>query len=401
MFALLAQKRFAPLFWTQFLSAFNDNFLKNALDFPDHVQDGGPQCGIADTVAGAVFILPFFILSGLGGQLADRYDKAMIAQRLKLVECGAALVAVAGFALQSVPLLFVALALFGTLSTLFGPIKYGILPDHLQKSELPAGNALIEGATFIAILLGTIVGGLASRDGGDPAKISAAMLLVAVACYVASRFIPSTGGEAPDLRIDSNILRSTRDLLRELWSDKRLWRTGIMVSLFWMFGAIALVRAAADDQDAHGRRGNGRQHLSQHFRHFGGARLRARLLLLQRPHRAAARARRHAGAGVLFGRTRFGASFHACAGDGAAPRRRILPQPDRLARWRRSRGHGGRGRRAGGAELRRRPVLGAGRKARAHRRRDQCAQRRLHGRAARWPSLCCRPSASASTACSL
>lgn len=240
MFALLAQKRFAPLFWTQFLSAFNDNFLKNALIFLIMYKMAGPNAESLITVAGAVFILPFFILSGLGGQLADRYDKAMIAQRLKLVECGAALVAVAGFALQSVPLLFVALALFGTLSTLFGPIKYGILPDHLQKSELPAGNALIEGATFIAILLGTIVGGLASRDGGDPTKISAAMLLVAVACYVASRFIPSTGNEAPDLQIDSNIFRSTRDLLRELWSDKRLWRTGIMVSLFWMFGAIAL-----------------------------------------------------------------------------------------------------------------------------------------------------------------
>ncbi|MGP7984163.1 acyl-[ACP]--phospholipid O-acyltransferase [Rhodoblastus sp.] len=240
MFALLAQKRFAPLFWTQFLSAFNDNFLKNALIFLIMYKLAGPNAESLIDLAGAIFILPFFILSGLGGQLADRYDKAMIAQRLKLTEMLAVGIAVAGFYYGSVPILFVALALFGVISTLFGPIKYGILPDHLQKSELPAGNALIEGATFIAILLGTIVGGLASRDGGDPSKISGFMLAVALACYIASRFIPATGSEAPNLRIDANIFRSTRALLRDLWSDKRLWIAGVMVSLFWMFGAIAL-----------------------------------------------------------------------------------------------------------------------------------------------------------------
>ncbi len=240
MFALLAQKRFAPLFWTQFLSAFNDNFLKNALIFLIMYKLSGPHAESLITLAGAIFILPFFILSGLGGEMADRYDKAMIARRLKLVEIFAAFVAVAGFALQSVPVLFVALALFGIISTLFGPIKYGILPDHLQKSELPAGNALIEGATFIAILLGTIAGGLASREGGDPAQISTAMLVIALACYGASRFIPGTGAEAPDLNIDRNIFRSTKNLLLDLWADKRLWRAGVMVSLFWMFGAVAL-----------------------------------------------------------------------------------------------------------------------------------------------------------------
>ncbi|WP_298354267.1 acyl-[ACP]--phospholipid O-acyltransferase [Rhodoblastus sp.] len=240
MFALLAQKRFAPLFWTQFLSAFNDNFLKNTLVFLIMYKLSGPNAESLITLAGAIFILPFFILSGLGGQLADRYDKAMIAQRLKLTEMLAVAIAVAGFFYASVPVLLVALALFGILSTLFGPIKYGILPDHLQKSELPTGNALIEGATFIAILLGTIVGGLASRGGGDPSQISGFLLAVALACYIASRFIPATGGKAPDLRIDANIFRSTGALLFDLWSDRRLWIAGVMVSLFWMFGAIAL-----------------------------------------------------------------------------------------------------------------------------------------------------------------
>ena len=240
MFALLAQKRFAPLFWTQFLSAFNDNFLKNALVFMIMYKVSASSAETLIQTATTIFILPFFILSSLGGQIADRYDKALIARRLKLVEILAALVAVAGFALESLPILFVALGAFGIISTLFGPIKYGILPDHLARSELPAANALIEGATFIAILLGSVVAALASREGGDPAKIATAMLAIALACYAASRFIPPTGGKAPDLKIDANIIRSTRNLLQDLWADSRLWRTGVMVSLFWMFGAIAL-----------------------------------------------------------------------------------------------------------------------------------------------------------------
>ena len=115
------------------------------------------------TLAGAFFVLPFFFLSGLGGELADRLDKAYLAQRIKLAELAAAVIAVVGFLLQSVPILFVALFTFGTLSALFGPVKYGILPDHLPKEELPQANALVEGATFMAIIGGTVVG----RPRGD------------------------------------------------------------------------------------------------------------------------------------------------------------------------------------------------------------------------------------------
>src|SRR4051812_3629484 len=140
---LLLSRRFAPLFWTQFFSAFSDNFLKNALVFLIlfRMQEGSE--GLI-TLAAAVFIAPFFFLSGLGGQLADRYDKALVAQRLKLAEIGVAGLAVLGFAFHSVVLLFAALGLFGVIAALFGPIKYGILPDHLQREELPAGNALVE-----------------------------------------------------------------------------------------------------------------------------------------------------------------------------------------------------------------------------------------------------------------
>lgn len=237
---LMLKRRFAPLFWAQFFSAFNDNFLKNALVFIILYKLAGSHGEALVTLAGALFIAPFFLLSGIGGQMADRFDKAVMAQRLKLAEIGAAGVAVAGFALQSVPVLFGALFLFGVIAALFGPIKYGILPDHLKREELPAGNALIEGATFIAILLGTIAGGVTAREGGDAASLSLLIMVFAVLCWVATLFIPKTGPAAPDLAIDASILRSTRDLLKDLWSDARLWRTGVMVSLFWLIGAVVM-----------------------------------------------------------------------------------------------------------------------------------------------------------------
>lgn len=237
---LMLKRRFAPLFWAQFFSAFNDNFLKNALVFIILYRLAGSHGEALVTLAGGLFILPFFLLSGIGGQMADRFDKAMMAQRLKLAEIGAAGVAALGFTLHSVPMLFVALFLFGVIAALFGPIKYGILPDHLKREELPAGNALIEGATFIAILLGTIAGGLTAREGGDAAQLSLLIMVFALACWVATLFIPKTGAAAPDLAIDRNILRSTSDLLKDLWADARLWRTGVMVSLFWLIGAVVM-----------------------------------------------------------------------------------------------------------------------------------------------------------------
>src|SRR6185437_2631363 len=119
------------------------------------------------TAASAVFIAPYFFLSGLAGQLADRYDKARVAQIVKFVEIFVAALAVIGYARGSLAILFVALLGFGVLAALFGPVKYGILPDHLTREQLPSANALVEGATFIAILTGTIAGGIAATDGGD------------------------------------------------------------------------------------------------------------------------------------------------------------------------------------------------------------------------------------------
>jgi acyl-[acyl-carrier-protein]-phospholipid O-acyltransferase/long-chain-fatty-acid--[acyl-carrier-protein] ligase len=237
---LLASKRFAPLFWCQFFAAFNDNFLKNALVLLILFEIGGAEGESLVTLAGAIFIAPYFVLSALGGQIADKFDKALVARRLKLVEIAAAGIAVIGFQLASVPVLLLALFSFGVLGALFGPVKYGILPDHLRQEELPAGNALVEGATFLAILAGTIAGGLAMQNGGEPVVSGVGVMAAALAAWGAAHFIPSTERAAPDLRLDPNVFRSTARLLRELWKDTRLWRAGVVTSIFWLVGAIAM-----------------------------------------------------------------------------------------------------------------------------------------------------------------
>jgi len=238
--SLMTTRRFAPLFWCQFFSAFGDNFLKTALVFVILFQVAGADSEALVTLAGATLIAPFFFLSGLGGELADRYDKAVVAQRLKLVEIGVAALAVAGFAFHSLILLFLAVFLFGTIASLFGPIKYGILPDHLARAELTAGNALVEGGTFLAILLGTITAGVAAKGGGDPTHFAWLMMVSALACWIASLFIPRTGEGAPHLAVNPNIAASTITLIKYVWAQPRLWWGAMVVSWFWLVGAIVL-----------------------------------------------------------------------------------------------------------------------------------------------------------------
>ena len=238
--SLLFSRRFAPLFWRQFFAAFNDNFLKNAVVLTILFRIGKEQGEQLVTLAGVVFIAPFFIFSAIGGELADKFDKATIARRLSLVEIGAAAIALGGFWFASIPILMGSLFLFGVIGALFGPVKYGILPDHLARDELVSGNALIEGATFLAILTGAIAGGLAVEEGGDMVILAVGMMAVAVASYAAARFIPPTPRAAPNLRVDPNVLRSTVLLLRELWRDTPLWRAGVVTSIFWLIGAVVM-----------------------------------------------------------------------------------------------------------------------------------------------------------------
>jgi acyl-[acyl-carrier-protein]-phospholipid O-acyltransferase/long-chain-fatty-acid--[acyl-carrier-protein] ligase len=235
---LLLSRRFAPLFWCQFFAAFNDNFLKTALVFLILFR-GHPDAEALITIASASFIAPYFVLSGLGGELADRYDKARVAQVIKFVEMAVAGVAVWGYAQESLLILFTALFGFGVLASLFGPMKYGILPDHLPRERLPAANALIEGATFVAILTGTIMGGIASRSGG-PFGFAPIVMAFSLACWIAALFIPASGQGAPHLAVRVNIAASTLAMLRHLRADARLWWGALVTSWFWLTGIVVL-----------------------------------------------------------------------------------------------------------------------------------------------------------------
>jgi acyl-[acyl-carrier-protein]-phospholipid O-acyltransferase/long-chain-fatty-acid--[acyl-carrier-protein] ligase len=237
---LMRSRRFAPLFWCQFFSAFNDNFVRQMLAMLILFRFGAEDAGAKVALAVAIFVLPSIPLSPLGGEIADAHDKAAVARRLKFAEIFVQLVAAAGFYFSSVELLYAALFGLGCIAALFGPIKYGILPDHLKAEELISGNALVEGATFAAIVCGLVVGGYAAAEGREPWTVVAQLVVVAAACYGASLFIPATGIGAPNLKVDFNLWTSTRTVLRELKSDDRQWVGAIAVSWFWTVGAITL-----------------------------------------------------------------------------------------------------------------------------------------------------------------
>jgi acyl-[acyl-carrier-protein]-phospholipid O-acyltransferase / long-chain-fatty-acid--[acyl-carrier-protein] ligase len=244
---LMSARRFVPLFWCQFCSALNDNFLKNALGmlvlfgFGTELAPQDPKtAALLITFSGVIFIAPFFFLSGLGGELADKYDKAYIAERVKLAEIPVAAIAAVGFYLHSIQVLFVALLGFGIVGALFGPVKYGILPEKLTTEELSSGNALVEGATFMAILFGTIGGGIAVTQSKSPELIVGVILVLAVACWLFARMIPKHGAAAPDIKITRNPLASTFRLLGELRADKRINVGAHITSWFWVVGVVSL-----------------------------------------------------------------------------------------------------------------------------------------------------------------
>jgi acyl-[acyl-carrier-protein]-phospholipid O-acyltransferase/long-chain-fatty-acid--[acyl-carrier-protein] ligase len=235
---LLLSRRFAPLFACQFFAAFNDNFLRTALVFL--ILFGGyADAEALITTASAVFIAPYFCLSALGGELADRYDKARVARWLKFIEIAVAAIAAAGYAHGSLPTLFVALFGFGVLASLFGPLKYGILPDHLPCDKLPTANALVEGATFVAILAGTIGGGLAFRSG-HAWPFAALVTGFALASWLSALLIPPSGERAPHLTVSVNVVRSTAAMLAHLHADRRLWWCALVTSWFWLIGIVVL-----------------------------------------------------------------------------------------------------------------------------------------------------------------
>ncbi len=247
-YRLMRSARFRPLFWTQFLGAFNDNLYKNALVVLLTFQTAQwttlrPE--ILANLAAGLFILPFFLFSATAGQLADKYDKARLARLSKGLEIAIMGVAVAGFLLHSLALLLAALFLLGLQSTLFGPVKYSILPQHLKEAELVGGNALVEAGTFVAILVGTLAGGLLAGAGLDPLWIAFAGLLVAVAGYLASRGIPAAPPPDPGLKVHPNPLTETWRNIGFARENRTVFLSILGISWFWLYGALFLAQFPA------------------------------------------------------------------------------------------------------------------------------------------------------------
>ena len=235
MLTLIATRRFGPLFVTQFLGAFNDNLFKTAFIFlvAFHLRAGDPVgAATLATLAAGIFTLPFLLFSGLAGEIADARDKAMIARAVKIAEIAFMALGTAALAFESEGLCLAVIFLMGVHSTVFGPVKYAILPQHLREDELLLGTGLVEGATFVAILLGQIAGGLLPAGLAGPIAIG-----VAVAGWLASRFIPPAP-PASAVPIDWNPLTASRRALGEAFGNRELCIATICISWFWALGAI-------------------------------------------------------------------------------------------------------------------------------------------------------------------
>jgi 1-acyl-sn-glycerol-3-phosphate acyltransferase len=255
-FSLFGQRRFMPFFMTQGLGAFNDNIFKNAL-VALLVFKGSQLAGLNTNqvvnLSAMVFILPFFLFSALFGQFADKYEKSIQIRRVKLFEIVIMLLASLGFWMSSLPLLLFVLFLLGLQSTVFGPIKYGILPQILRKEELVGGNALIEMGTFVAILAGTIAGPqLAGVESSWPYWVGASCLVVAVAGYVYSLRIPTAEAVSPGLKINWNVFSETVRNLKFINENRTVLNSVLGISWFWFFGAIFLVQIPAYSQNVIG-----------------------------------------------------------------------------------------------------------------------------------------------------
>ena len=235
-----------PFFITQALGAFNDNVFKNGLAAMlvfQSSQLAGLNTNQVINLSAMVFILPFFLFSALFGQFADKYEKSIQIRRIKLFEILIMLSATLGFWLDSVPLLLGVLFLLGFQSTMFGPIKYGIIPQVLKPGELIGGNALVEMGTFVAILAGTIAGPLLLGIDADwPVWVSSTALLVAIAGYLASRDIPEASAVDPGLKINWNFLTETVRNIQFIRENRIVLNSVLGISWFWFFGATFLVQ---------------------------------------------------------------------------------------------------------------------------------------------------------------
>ncbi len=238
-FELLKQRRFAPFFATQLLGAFNDNVFRNATIVLITSQLGlsTDQASLYTNLAPALFILPFFLFSSLAGQFAEKYEKTRLIRWIKLFEIVAMTIAAWGFYAHHASLLLVVLFLMGLHSTMFGPIKYSILPQALHPQELVGGNGLVETGTALAILFGMMLGGsLMLSPAHGPMLASLAVLAIAIAGYAASRAIPPAPPTAPALNINWNLFSETARILKLCARQRAVFNAVLGISWFWFFG---------------------------------------------------------------------------------------------------------------------------------------------------------------------
>lgn len=239
-FRLLTKRRFLPLFCTQFLGAFNDNLFKTAMVLfvtYEVYTDPEVEAGF-NALATGLFILPFFLLSALSGQLADTRDKARIIRLVKTAEILIMLAGAVGLVLKLIPLMLAAVLAMGVHSTFFGPIKYAILPQHLREDEVLGGTGLVEAGTYIAILAGTIVAGFLSRD---EYAVAGLVLIVAAAGWLSGRQVPPAPplGALPPL--DFHVVRSSVRLVSATMHIPRLFLAICAISFFWAIGSVLIV----------------------------------------------------------------------------------------------------------------------------------------------------------------
>ena len=243
-FRLLARRNFLPLFVTQFLNAFNDNLYKTAMVmlvtyaiYADPTKEA-----VFNAVAGGVFILPFFLFSALSGQLADWRDKASIIRFVKTAEIAIMCVGGLGLVIHSIPLMLLALFAMGVHSAFFGPIKYAILPQHLEADEVLPGTGLVEATTYIAILIGTIVGGglQGAINAGDIPSWTIAVLVVGLGVIgrITGGLVPPAPPEVPNQLIDLHIIRSSIRLVSATMHIRHLFLAIVSISFFWAMGTI-------------------------------------------------------------------------------------------------------------------------------------------------------------------
>lgn len=244
-FDLFKTRRFLPLFVTQFLGAFNDNLFKNAMivliSFHGLSAAGLSASTMVNAAAG-IFILPFFLFSALSGDISERMDKAKLAQYIKLMEVGIMLLAGAGFYWHSPILLLTCLFLMGVHSTLFGPLKYSVLPQYLKPTELIGGNGLIEMGTFVAILIGQIAGTMIIQAPNGDHYIVLACVGFAILGYIASKQMPAAPATADSISVKINFIAETWKIIQQTRQNRTVFLSILGISWFWFFGAVYLTQ---------------------------------------------------------------------------------------------------------------------------------------------------------------